>query len=258
MASTTTTDQKSKITLHWLDKSRSQRIVWLLEELGVDYDLKVYKRQPDLFAPPDLKKIHPLGKSPVIEVHGEDLESLVIAESGAIIEYILDHFGQSMIPKRYKDGKDGRLGGETEEWLRYRHYMHYTEGTLMPLLAVWVIMSQLKGPSVPFFIRPISRAIAGKVEDAFLVPNIHRNLEFLESQLDSSPQGGKYFAGRELTGADILLAFPLEAGKGRIGLTKEKYPKVFEWTLMVQQREAYKRSVKKIERVTGEPYVISD
>jgi glutathione S-transferase len=127
---------KPKVTLHWLERSRSHRILWLLEELNVDYDLKTYKRLPTMLAPDELKEVHPLGKSPVIGVQGPgQSKPRVIAESALIVEYISDHFGENLIPKRWPEGKEKQLGEETEAWLRYRYFMHYAEGSLM---YVWI------------------------------------------------------------------------------------------------------------------------
>lgn len=129
-----------------LEQSRSQRILWLLEELKVDYELKIFHRDPQThLAPPELKEIHPLGKSPVISVLAPGAaKPLVIAESALIVEYLLDHFGNgsSLLPKRYKEGQDGQIGGETEEWLRYRYLMHYAEGSLMPFMVLGLVVGR--------------------------------------------------------------------------------------------------------------------
>lgn len=124
--------------------SRSQRIVWLLEECqGIDYDIKIYKRGKDMLAPKSLKEVHPLGKSPVISIQAPALsEPLVMAESGAMMEYLCDHFAPHLVPKRYQEGKEGQVGGETEQWLRYRFYMHYAEGSLMTLLVIALFMDR--------------------------------------------------------------------------------------------------------------------
>ena len=113
----------------------------MLEELGLDYELKIYKREK-MLAPAELKDVHPLGKSPVISIEADGLSKpLVLAESGLMVEYIIDHFGRQLAPQqRYQEGKDGRIGGETEEWLRYRYYMHYTEGSLMTLMVVAILV----------------------------------------------------------------------------------------------------------------------
>lgn len=124
-----------------LEKSRSQRILWLLEELKIDYEIKTYKRQNQL-APEELKEIHPLGKAPIITIESEATEKpLVLAESGFIIEYLIDHFGTWLAPERYQKGKEGEVGGETEEWTRYRYFMHYAEGSIMPLLVIALIFN---------------------------------------------------------------------------------------------------------------------
>jgi len=117
--------------------------VWLLEELKVEYELKIYKRGDDMLAPDELKKIHPLGKSPIIGVQGPNMtQPKIIAESGLIVEYLIDHFGKSMIPTRYIAGQEDQLGGETEEWLRYRYFMHYAEGSLMTLMILALFMNR--------------------------------------------------------------------------------------------------------------------
>lgn len=149
----------TKVTLYWyvcgaercrvnadrtrLEQSRSQRILWLLEELNINYELKTFKRRSDRLAPEELKEVHPLGKSPVIGVQSANTDKpLMLAESGLITEYLCDHFnGERLVPKRYKDGKEGQVGGETEEWLRFRYFMHYAEGSLMPLLVMQLLMN---------------------------------------------------------------------------------------------------------------------
>ena len=127
-----------------LEKSRSQRILWLLEELKLEYDLKTFKRTKEMLAPQELKDIHPLGKSPVITVEAPAASKpLVIAESAFIIEYLTEHFGPWLVPKRYKQGREGEVGGESEEWLRYRFFMHYAEGSLMTYLLVALLVSSV-------------------------------------------------------------------------------------------------------------------
>lgn len=127
-----------------LNMSRAQRIVWLLEECkGCDYDIDVYKRGSDMLAPADLKKVHPLGKSPLVTIKcPEKPEGLVIAESGFMTEYLCDYFGQHLVPKRFAEGKEGTVGGESEQWLRYRFYMHYAEGSLMTMLLIALLFDR--------------------------------------------------------------------------------------------------------------------
>lgn len=137
---------ENEASLTWhnrLEKSRSQRIVWLLEECSKNtaYSVEVYKRQSNKLAPPELKAVHPLGKSPLVTVAAPSLEKpIVLAESAAICEYLCDHFAPHLVPTRYREGFEGKVGGETEQWLRYRFYMHYAEGSLMSLLTVAMIM----------------------------------------------------------------------------------------------------------------------
>jgi glutathione S-transferase len=127
---------------HRLEQSRSQRILWLLEELKVPYELEIYHRDPKThFAPPELKKVHALGKSPVISVTAPgSSEPVIIAESALVVEYLLDHFsnGSTLLPKRWKEGQEGKVGGETEEWLRFRYYMHYAEGRYVSLFLSFI------------------------------------------------------------------------------------------------------------------------
>ena len=128
--------QLAELTLHWLDRSRAQRIVWLLEECRLQYKIVTYKRQADMQAPPSLKAVHPLGKSPVLEVKVPgNGPSKTMAESGSIVEYIAEHFGRHLIPQQWKAGQEGKVLGETEEWLRYKFYTNYAEGSLMSLAA---------------------------------------------------------------------------------------------------------------------------
>lgn len=254
-SSTAPASTTPKLTLHWLDKSRAHRILWLLEELKVDYELKTYSRKSNMLAPQELKDVHPLGKSPVLEISRPNSSStLVIPESALIVEYLLENFGQHLIPTKYTPGQENQIGGETESWLRYRYYMHYAEGSLMPFLTFTLVIGQLKSPSVPFLIRPISKAIAGRIEGAFLKPNLKTHFAFLENQLATSPGQGKFFAGPDLSGADIMLEYPLSAARGRAGVTQEKYPNLWAYVEMLHERDAYKRAIKKAESTSGKEF----
>ena len=137
-------EPKPTITLYWLDQSRSQRVLWLLEECkGLDYKIEIFKRGKDMLAPAEMKKIHPMGKSPIIKVEAPNMaQPLIIAESGFIVEYLTEHFAPHLAPKRYQEGKDGQVGGETEEYLRFRYYMHYAEGSLMSMLLIALFMDR--------------------------------------------------------------------------------------------------------------------
>ncbi|OJK04608.1 hypothetical protein ASPACDRAFT_109357 [Aspergillus aculeatus ATCC 16872] len=249
----------AKITLYWLAQSRSHRILWLLEALHLTYELKIYHRGADKLAPRELKEIHPLGKSPVLTVQPaavsgqEEGKPIVLAESGLIIEYLLDHFGAnadaSLIPERYAAGAETVVGGETDSWLRYRYYMHYAEGSLMPFLVMQLVMDTVKNPPIPFFLKPLPRVVAGQVEKAFLNRNIAAHLDFLEEQLRTSPGGGPYLCGTTLTAADIMMSFPVIAMAGRLSM--EGYPGLSRYAELLQKEAGYVAACRKIEEVDG-------
>ncbi|KEF56905.1 glutathione S-transferase [Exophiala aquamarina CBS 119918] len=227
--------------------------MWLLEELGIKYELKTYKRTKAGLAPPELKKVHPLGKSPMLTIEPPGSTTpIVLAESAAITEYLCDYFGKWLVPQRYRDGKGGQIGGETESWLRFRMLMHYAEGSLMPFMLISIIVQRIRSSPVPFFIKPITNGVAGKIDSSFLRPNFKTHYDFLEGQLKTSPDDGGFLCGKAITAADIMLSFPLQAGQSRTGFTKEDYPKVWEYLNRLQEREAYKRAVQKIIDVEGE------
>ncbi|KAJ6589980.1 glutathione S-transferase-like protein [Mycena vulgaris] len=244
-----------KITIHWLEKSRSQRIVWLLEELGVPYEIKTYKRDAKTMrAPPELKTIHPLGKSPVITVGDR-----TIAESGLIVEYLCEHFakpGSQLIPDKWKPGLEGQVDGETEAFMRYRYYMHYCEGSLMTVTTLAFIPWSLRRAPVPFFLRPLTSRIATQMHSTFVAPGFATHFTFLEEQLASAPDGGPYLCGAHLTGADILMSFPLILAQvpqdGHSPLNKEAYPKLWAYTELMKDSAGSKRAVEKIIEIEGE------
>ncbi len=216
------------ITVHHLNNSRSQRVLWLLEELGAEYTIQHYQRDAGtMLAPPALRQVHPLGKSPVISDDGQ-----VIAESGAIIEYLVERHGNGrLIPPT-----------GTAERRRYSYWMHYAEGTLMPLMVMSLLFNRIE--RAPWLVRPIAKAISGQVKRAYLTPNIEANLDFLESELNKS----SWFAGEELTAADVQMSFALEAAAARGGLDASR-PRLKAFLDRVQARPAYQRALKK-----GGPY----
>lgn len=217
------------ITVHHLDHSRSQRVLWLLEELGLPYDLRFYKRNRNMLAPPELRQVHPLGKSPVI-TDGEN----TIAESGAILEYLLE---------RYGEGRFVPAAG-TPEHLRYRYWMHFAEGSAMPPLLMKLVFDRLDGPEVPFFVRPIARGIADKVKAMLITPNLQRQFDFMEAELGRD----EWFAGSEFSAADIQMSFPVEAAADRAGL-KEGHPRLVDWLARIHARPAWKLALER-----GGPY----
>lgn len=212
------------VTVHHLNNSRSQRVLWLLEELEVPYEIKRYNRDPKtMLAPPELKAIHPLGKSPVISDDGN-----VVAESGAIVEYLLNKYGQ------------GRLKPKSDaDQLRMTYWLHYAEGSAMPPLLLSLIFSRLPKQPIPFFIKPVVSALSSKVLSTYVNPQIETHLSFMELELSKS----EWFAGSEFTAADIQMSFPLEAAEARAGL--DRYPKLKSFLSKIHSRPAYKRALEK-------------
>jgi glutathione S-transferase len=223
------------ITVHHLNNSRSQRVLWLLEELGVTYEIKRYERDPrTMLAPPSLRDVHPLGKSPVI-TDGD----ITVAESGAILEYLVE---------QYDD--DGRLvpAAHTPERLRWRYWMHFAEGSAMSPLLIKLICEKVARSPMPFFARPIARAISAKVQAMAVEPNLKRQLDFMESELTHN----KWFAGDEFSAADIQMSFPLEAAAQRAGLDVSR-PKLMGFLKRIHARPAYKRALQR-----GGPYSFAE
>lgn len=215
------------ITVHHLNNSRSQRILWLLEELGLPYEIKHYQRDAKtMLAPASLRAVHPLGKSPVITD-----DDVTVAETGAIIEYLVDCHA------------DGRLTPEknSADWLKYRYFMHYAEGSLMPFLVMKLVFNKIETSPMPFFAKPIAKKIAQKTKQTFIQPNLDTHLQFLESEL----QYTEWFAGNELTAADIQMSFPLEAATARGGLTASSHPQLKAYLDRIHARPAYQRALEK-------------
>jgi len=214
------------IIVHHLNNSRSQRLLWLLEELGLEYEIKRYQRDPQtMLAPASLREVHPLGKSPVI-TDGD----ATLAESGAIMEYLIERYGEGrLIPP-----------AGTSERLRYTYWMHFAEGSAMPPLVMKLIFDRMEKGPMPFFVRPVARGIAGRVKKGFIQPNINRQLDFMEAELSKSA----WFAGGEFTAADIQMSFPLEAAAARGGLDASR-PKLMEFLGRIHAREPYRAALER-------------
>jgi len=222
------------ITVHHLNNSRSQRVLWLLEELGVEYEIRKYERDPQtMLAPPELMDVHPLGKSPVIS-DGD----ITVAESGAILEYLVE---------RYDDGRLAPAPG-TPERLRWRYWLHFAEGSAMPPLLIKLICDKVVQSPMPFFVKPIARAISAKVQAMTVEPNLKRQWYFMESELAQH----KWFAGSQFSAADIQMSFPLEAAAQRGGLDA-RWPKLLGFLKRIHARPAYKRALK-----AGGPYSFAE
>ena len=218
------------VTVHHLNNSRSQRILWLLEELGVPYEVIRYERDAKtMLAPPALLAVHPLGKSPVITDNGA-----TVAESGAIVEYLMDKYG------------NGRLipPAGTPERLRYTYWLHYAEGSAMPPLLLKLIFDRVEATPMPWPFSAMARRIAGGVRGAFIAPQLKQHLDFMEGELATRP----WYTGQEFTAADVQMSFPLEAARARAGLDASR-PKLFDLLNRMRAREAYKRALER-----GGPY----
>ena len=211
------------ITVHHLENSRSQRILWMLEELGLPYEVKRYERnKTTMLAPPELRAIHPLGKSPVITDTGSGSGAggdRTVAETGAIVEYLVER-------------ADGRLGppAHRDDALRYRHFLHYAEGSMMPPLFALLVVNRIP--------------LLGKRAAKRIQPMIDVHLDWIERELAARP----WFAGDELTAADIMMSFPLEASRSRAGLDASR-PATIAWLDKVHARPAYQAALK-----AGGPY----
>ena len=220
------------LTVHHLETSRSQRILWLLEELGVPYDLKVYARDPRTrLAPAALRKVHPLGKSPVITEDGE-----TIAESGAIIEYLVEtHGADATGDLAHLQPRTG-----TPEHRRCRFWMHYAEGSLMNWLVMKLVFTSIPNQPMPFFAKPIARALCAKVQEQLVDPNVDAALAFMEDHLGRH----RWFAGEQLSMADFQMSFAVEAALSRAAKAKD-CPKLQAYCERMQARPAYQLAIAK-------------
>ena len=210
------------IIVHHLENSRSQRILWMLEELGLPYEIKRYERnKTTMLAPPELKQVHPLGKSPVIEdgAEADGNGARVIAETGAIVEYLVDKADEKLGAPANRDAA-----------LRYRFWLHYAEGSLMPPLLLLLVLSR-----IPIF---------GKRAMKRVQPMLDVHLDYIEGELAQRP----WFAGEAMTAADVMMSFPLEAARSRGGLD-ERRPHTIAWLDKVHARPAYRTALAK-----GGPY----
>ena len=208
------------IKVHHLENSRSQRVLWLLEELELPYEVILYRRDPKtMLAPPELKRVHPLGKSPVIEDDGPAGNHRIIAETGAIVEYLVEK-------------AEGRLGPppNRDAVLLYRQYLHYAEGSMMPPLLAILVVNRL--------------GLLGKPAKKPLLAMFRQHLDFLEGELGSRP----WFAGEEFTAADVMMSFPLEAARQRAGLGPA-HPNILDWLERIHARPAYAEALRR-----GGPY----
>ena len=219
------------IVVHHLEDSRSQRILWLLEELGQPYEVRRYARDVETrLAPPELLAVHPLGKSPVITNDGR-----VVAETGAIVEYLVDRYG------------GGRLkpAQGTDEQLAYTYWLHFAEGSAMPPATMKLVFDMLPARA-PFLVRPIAKMLGQAVDARYLAPTMARQAAFIEETLGRTP----WFGGAAFTAADVMMSFPLEAMETRSGL--KSFPRIAAWLTTIHARPAYRRALEQ-----GGPYAFA-
>lgn len=221
------------IEVHHLEHSRSQRIIWLLEELGLPYTVRRYERDPKTsLAPPELLNIHPLGKSPVI-TDG----NLTQAESGAIVEYLIDKAGGTMRPE-----------AGTQAHRDYTYWMHFAEGSAMPPLVMNLVFTKIENAPLPALLKllvlPIARGISKQVKSGFINPTLEKQFAFIEAVLAKN----EWFCGTKLTGADFMMSFPLEASMALPGSSK-KLPHTMAYLNRIHARPSYQQALK-----VGGPY----
>ena len=216
------------IVVHHLNDSRSQRILWLLEELGLDYEIKRYQRDPaTLQAPPALRAVHPLGKSPVIQ-DGE----LTLAETGAIVDYLVETYDGNHL---------GPSSAGIDRW-RYRHFLHYAEGSAMPPLVMKLVFGRIPA-GAPRLLRPLLKGVFAKTTARFLDPQLQTHADYWERSL----AGSGWFGGQNFSAADVMMSFPLEAASARVGF--EDRPNCRGFLARIHARPAYARALER-----GGPY----
>lgn len=216
------------IIVHHLENSRSQRVLWLLEEYGLDYEIRHYRRDPKtMLAPPELRAVHPLGKSPVIEDDG-----IKVAETGAIFEYLAETYdkGRLMPPKG------------TPEARAVTYWLHYAEGSAMTPLLLKLIFSRMPD-NAGTLVRPLVRGVAKKAMDSFVDPRVKEHIDYWDASLDATG----WFAGATMTLADLMMSFPLETAAARGGAGERT--NIRDFLKRIHDRPAYKTALER-----GGPY----
>ena len=211
------------IIVHHLENSRSQRILWLLEELNLSYEIKSYKRDPKtMLAPPELKEVHPLGKSPVITDNGK-----VIAESAVIIDYLVNNYGNGKLKPQNED-----------DLLRYTYWLHYAEGSAMTPLLMKLVFDKVESSPMPFFVKPIAKKISQAVKSSWINQQIKLHLDYMENEISKTG----WFAGNEFSAADIMMSYPIEAASARGGVGRKNL-EAFHQKIIT--RPAYQRAIER-------------
>ncbi|MEM9618558.1 MAG: glutathione S-transferase [Pseudomonadota bacterium] len=218
------------LIVHHLENSRSQRVLWMLEELGADYEIKRYERDKKTsLAPAELKKVHPTGKSPVIEHDGR-----IVAETGAILEYLVDQHGGALAPDP-----------TSADFLRYKYWIHAAEGSYATPLILALMMNRMENAPMPFFAKPIARRLTKGVRDGYLDHTLKALFDNLHDELAKS----EWLAGDEITAADIAMSFPMEGFSVRGDVSR--YPRIRSFLDRIHARPAYQRAVER-----GGPYAL--
>ena len=221
------------LVVHHLNNSRSQRVLWLLEELDIPYEVRRYERDAvTMLAPPELKAVHPLGKSPVVTDGG-----LTLAETGLIVEYLCDRYGGGRLAPAKSAGVD------SAERLRWLYWLHYAEGSVMPLLLLKLVFDALPRRA-PALMRPLVGSIAARAEQGFGGPQLKLHLDYLEGELAATG----WFAGPEFSAADVIMSFPIEAAASRVGYGADR-PNLRGFLKRIRDRPAYQRALER-----GGPY----
>lgn len=268
------TEELPKVKLYWLNDSRSQNTLWLLEELKIPYTVQLFRRALNRLAPPELETVHPLGKAPVLEITPAPSDEepnpapIRLAESGYITQYLVEHFGHrkpGLVPPRWKTGREGKVGGETEAYTRFWYLLHYVEGSFFPVIVQFILINVLKSSNVPFLIRPLTSLVASKIFSLVIFPNAQKHLAMLENYLKTapgvSPGGGGFLCGPELSAADILISFALitadaenawdTMGNWPGGSVKAAHPVLFEYVERLKREPGYLRVVEKVKEIEG-------
>ena len=215
------------LVVHHLNNSRSQRVLWLLEELGVPYEIRHYQRD----AEDDAGAAGVAQGASARQVAGDHRRRATLAESGAIVEYIVDRYGEGrLVPKK-----------GTADRLRYTYWLHYAEGSAMSPLLMKLVFDNIAKGRVPFFARPVVNAIVRKVMDGFVGPQLKTHIDHMESELARSP----WFAGKEFCAADIQMSFPVEVAKQRVPFNASSRPNLMAFLERIHGRPAYRRALER-------------
>ncbi|CDO91673.1 unnamed protein product [Kluyveromyces dobzhanskii CBS 2104] len=221
------------VKVHWLNQSRAFRVLWLLDHLKLQYEIIPYKRNEEFRAPDELKKVHPLGRAPILEIDYKDTDQKdILAESGYIFQYVLENFD-----------KNGLLNNpDRQKAEKIKYYLHYAEGSLQPPLFIEFLLATAKKAPVPFPISYVTKKFADKISEKYSQGELKNQLQFLEGEIK---QNSGYLVGGRFSAADIILSFPLEMAFERKFAQPEQYPAITKWLKTIQSEESYLVSKRK-------------